>query len=197
MIAEPERGRRLCTSSNSLRVAWRVTRSRPRESALTRTGLATPFDDARSLVVLGPLRRAARRSGSVADRAVVDLSHSSGTEQRQDLSPETVMRDWKTAKAWLLRELRRGHSTAPSQGRTRRNKREFRGRYERRNDFTGGVLRPRERRDDQGCRASPSLMTLPFLCAERGGTPSGSWRDRRWRGARSARRAIPSADTGP
>ena len=30
------------------------------------------------------------------------------------ISPETVMRDWKTAKAWLIRELRRGHSTAPS-----------------------------------------------------------------------------------
>jgi DNA-directed RNA polymerase specialized sigma24 family protein len=25
-----------------------------------------------------------------------------------NVSPETVMRDWKTAKAWLLRELRRG-----------------------------------------------------------------------------------------
>jgi RNA polymerase sigma factor (TIGR02999 family) len=31
-----------------------------------------------------------------------------------NISPETVMRDWKTAKAWLLRELRRGHPTAPS-----------------------------------------------------------------------------------
>jgi RNA polymerase sigma factor (TIGR02999 family) len=31
-----------------------------------------------------------------------------------NVSPETVMRDWKTAKAWLLRELRRGHSTPPS-----------------------------------------------------------------------------------
>ena len=29
-----------------------------------------------------------------------------------NVSPETVMRDWKTAKAWLLREIRRGHSTA-------------------------------------------------------------------------------------
>ena len=28
-------------------------------------------------------------------------------------SPETVMRDWKTAKAWLLRELRRSPPTAP------------------------------------------------------------------------------------
>jgi len=28
-----------------------------------------------------------------------------------NISPETVMRDWKTAKAWLLREIRQGHST--------------------------------------------------------------------------------------
>ena len=31
-----------------------------------------------------------------------------------NISPETVMRDWKTAKAWLVREIGRGHSTAPS-----------------------------------------------------------------------------------
>ena len=31
-----------------------------------------------------------------------------------NVSPETVMRDWKTAKAWLLREIRRGHRTASS-----------------------------------------------------------------------------------
>ena len=31
-----------------------------------------------------------------------------------NISPETVMRDWKTAKAWLLRELRRDHATAAS-----------------------------------------------------------------------------------
>ena len=31
-----------------------------------------------------------------------------------NVSPETVMRDWKTAKAWLLREIRRGHTTATS-----------------------------------------------------------------------------------
>jgi RNA polymerase sigma factor (TIGR02999 family) len=38
-----------------------------------------------------------------------------------NISPETVMRDWKTAKAWLLREIRRGHPAAPdarSVGRT-------------------------------------------------------------------------------
>jgi len=28
-----------------------------------------------------------------------------------NISPETVMRDWKTAKAWLLREVTRGHQT--------------------------------------------------------------------------------------
>ena len=31
-----------------------------------------------------------------------------------NVSSETVMRDWKTAKAWLLREIRRGHLTASS-----------------------------------------------------------------------------------
>ena len=31
-----------------------------------------------------------------------------------NISPETVMRDWKTAKAWLLREIRRGHHTDSS-----------------------------------------------------------------------------------
>jgi RNA polymerase sigma factor (TIGR02999 family) len=30
------------------------------------------------------------------------------TAQVLNVSPETVMRDWKTAKAWLLREIRRG-----------------------------------------------------------------------------------------
>jgi DNA-directed RNA polymerase specialized sigma24 family protein len=29
-----------------------------------------------------------------------------------DVSPETVMRDWKTAKAWLLRKLRQPKPTA-------------------------------------------------------------------------------------
>jgi RNA polymerase sigma factor (TIGR02999 family) len=36
------------------------------------------------------------------------------TAEVLNISPETVMRDWKTAKAWLLRELEQGHSTAPS-----------------------------------------------------------------------------------
>ena len=37
-----------------------------------------------------------------------------GTADVLNVSPETVMRDWKTAKAWLIRELRRGLSTASS-----------------------------------------------------------------------------------
>jgi DNA-directed RNA polymerase specialized sigma24 family protein len=31
-----------------------------------------------------------------------------------NISPETVMRDWKTAKAWLLREIRRDHGSGRS-----------------------------------------------------------------------------------
>jgi RNA polymerase sigma factor (TIGR02999 family) len=36
------------------------------------------------------------------------------TANALNISPETVMRDWKTAKAWLLREIRRGHPAASS-----------------------------------------------------------------------------------
>ena len=36
------------------------------------------------------------------------------TAQVLNVSPETVMRDWKTAKAWLLREIGRGQPTASS-----------------------------------------------------------------------------------
>ena len=48
---------------------------------------------------------------------VVELRFFGGltVEETADVlhvSPETVMRDWKTAKAWLLRELRRPKSAA-------------------------------------------------------------------------------------
>jgi RNA polymerase sigma factor (TIGR02999 family) len=48
---------------------------------------------------------------------VVELKFFGGltVEETADVlnvSPETVMRDWKTAKAWLLRELRRRHPSA-------------------------------------------------------------------------------------
>jgi RNA polymerase sigma factor (TIGR02999 family) len=36
------------------------------------------------------------------------------TAQVLNVSPETVLRDWKTAKAWLLRELRQGDPTSSS-----------------------------------------------------------------------------------
>ena len=36
------------------------------------------------------------------------------TAEVLNVSPETVMRDWKTAKAWLLREITRGHHTPSS-----------------------------------------------------------------------------------
>ena len=36
------------------------------------------------------------------------------TAQVLNVSPETVMRDWRTAKAWLLREIRCGQPTASS-----------------------------------------------------------------------------------
>jgi RNA polymerase sigma factor (sigma-70 family) len=44
---------------------------------------------------------------------IVELRYFGGltvdeTAEVLDVSPETVMRDWKTAKAWLLRELRTG-----------------------------------------------------------------------------------------
>jgi len=34
--------------------------------------------------------------------------------QALNVSPETIMRDWRTAKAWLLREIRRGQSPVSS-----------------------------------------------------------------------------------
>jgi hypothetical protein len=47
--------------------------SRPREGALTRAGLATTFDDARSLVVPGPLLRAATVIGDLFALVVIAL----------------------------------------------------------------------------------------------------------------------------
>lgn len=35
------------------------------------------------------------------------------TAEALDVSPETVMRDWKLAKSWLLRELTRDHVNGP------------------------------------------------------------------------------------
>ena len=57
------------------------------------SGLAT-FDSRMSQVV------ELRFFGGLTVDETADVLH---------VSPETVMRDWKTAKAWLLREIRRGH----------------------------------------------------------------------------------------
>jgi RNA polymerase sigma factor (TIGR02999 family) len=66
-------------------------------------------------------------SGALSELATFDARMSQVVELRffggltvaetaivLNVSPETVMRDWKTAKAWLLREIRRGYATAPS-----------------------------------------------------------------------------------
>jgi len=44
------------------------------------------------------------------------LAASPSKKQRRcwTCPPETVMRDWRTAKAWLLREIRCGQPTASS-----------------------------------------------------------------------------------
>jgi DNA-directed RNA polymerase specialized sigma24 family protein len=50
---------------------------------------------------------------------VVELRFFGGltVEETADVlrvSPETVMRDWKTAKSWLLREMKEGRPTVSS-----------------------------------------------------------------------------------
>ena len=49
---------------------------------------------------------------------IVELRYFGGltveeTADQLNVSPETVMRDWKLAKAWLLRELRSGNAPPP------------------------------------------------------------------------------------
>ena len=61
------------------------------------SGLAT-FDSRMSQVV------ELRFFGGLTVDETADVLH---------VSPETVMRDWKTAKAWLLREIRQGTSSMP------------------------------------------------------------------------------------
>jgi RNA polymerase sigma factor (TIGR02999 family) len=53
---------------------------------------------------------------------VVELRYFGGlsveeTAEALHVSPETVMRDWKMAKLWLLRELKRGTTAEPEDGR--------------------------------------------------------------------------------
>jgi len=78
--------------------------------ALEDTPVASPPPDADLLA----LDEALTRLAAVDKRKsqVVDLRHFGGlsveeTAEALHVSPETVMRDWKVAKLWLLRELKR------------------------------------------------------------------------------------------
>ena len=75
------------------------TRRRPRRAERCAHGLAS-FDPRMSQVV------ELRFFGGLSVEETADVLH---------VSPETVMRDWKTAKAWFLRQSRRRHpSLRPS-----------------------------------------------------------------------------------
>jgi RNA polymerase sigma factor (sigma-70 family) len=59
------------------------------------------------------LARLDERQAQVAEmRFFVGLTVEE-TAEVMKISPQTVMRDWKLAKAWLRREIRRGQRAAP------------------------------------------------------------------------------------
>jgi RNA polymerase sigma factor (TIGR02999 family) len=72
----------------------------------SRTGELVALDDAlTSLTQLDP------RRASVVELRVFGGLTVDETAQALDLSPQSVMRDWKVAKAWLLRELSNQNGT--------------------------------------------------------------------------------------
>ena len=77
-----------------------------------------PDSSGRDLVVLSDaLSRLATfdaRMGQVVELRFFGGLTVAETAAVLNISPETVMRDWKTAKAWLLREVGRSHPTAPN-----------------------------------------------------------------------------------
>ena len=77
-----------------------------------------PDSSGRDLVVLSDaLSRLAMfdaRMGQVVELRFFGGLTVAETAAVLNISPETVMRDWKTAKAWLLREVGRSHPTAPN-----------------------------------------------------------------------------------
>lgn len=78
--------------------------------ALDDTPLGSPPPDADLLALDEALTSLA--TVDVRKSRVVELRHFGGlsveeTAEALDVSPETVMRDWKVAKLWLLRELKR------------------------------------------------------------------------------------------
>jgi len=75
-------------------------------------GMLIGGDPARALVALDDAL-AALATNDPRKSQVVEMRFFGGlsvaeTAEALDVSPDTVMRDWKMAKAWLLRELGRG-----------------------------------------------------------------------------------------
>src|SRR5436853_638202 len=101
-----------------------VDHARKRGSAKRGEGLQVPLDEAllgskARGVELEALDEALTALAKVDQRKsrVVELRFFGGlsveeTAEVLEVSPETVMRDWKVAKVWLLRELKRENDEA-------------------------------------------------------------------------------------
>ncbi len=108
-----------------------VDRARARRSQ-KRGGAARPVSFDEQLVVAGSPDRdlvslddALRALATVDERKakVVELRFFGGLSVEEtagllSVSPQTVLRDWKLSKAWLLREMKRGESAARPAGGT-------------------------------------------------------------------------------
>jgi RNA polymerase sigma-70 factor (ECF subfamily) len=106
-----------------------VDRARARRS-LKRGGERRPVPLEEALVFAGPPDRdlvslddALRALAAVDERKarVVEMRYFGGLSVEETatvlrVSPQTVLRDWRLAKAWLLREMKRGESAAPKAG---------------------------------------------------------------------------------
>jgi RNA polymerase sigma factor (TIGR02999 family) len=105
-----------------------VDRARARRSQ-KRGGAARPVSFDEQLVVAGPPDRdlvslddalTALAAFDERKAKVVELRFFGGqsveeTAEMLGVSPQTVLRDWKLSKAWLLREMKRGEGGAPVQ----------------------------------------------------------------------------------
>lgn len=108
-----------------------VDRARARR-AQKRGGAARLVSFDEELVVAGPPDRdlvslddALTALAAVDERKakVVELRFFGGlsveeTAEQLGVSPQTVLRDWRLSKAWLLREIKRGERSAPTPART-------------------------------------------------------------------------------
>jgi RNA polymerase sigma factor (TIGR02999 family) len=78
---------------------------------LDEMAIVSPQPDPNLIALDDALKRL--RSIDARKSHVVELRYFGGLSVKEtalslDVSPETVMRDWKTAKLWLLREMRQG-----------------------------------------------------------------------------------------